>query len=142
MRGLRFDASASVGLVIGIRGIVGALVFFGLVEHQLFQRIFVKRRLGNDVALGSPVAQVELLAPLAAKWKFRLNFGIGRFAADGALMFHRPNLRVFIIYCNTRKAAPVAIRCTGICGGITATLPADKGFSARRTISVTRPTKS
>jgi hypothetical protein len=50
--------------------------------------IFIEDGFRDNVFFGSPGAEIEEAAPLAAKGKIRIPLGVGRFLADGANMFH------------------------------------------------------
>src|SRR6267378_7920049 len=49
---------------------------------------FIENRIGDDVFLAGPIAQVVLPAALAAKRKIRMNRGVGLNFADGTFVFH------------------------------------------------------
>jgi hypothetical protein len=54
----------------------------------LFSLVLIHHRLRNPVLLARPRPQIEQSAPLAAKRKIRILFGIRRRLADGTSVFH------------------------------------------------------
>jgi hypothetical protein len=67
-------------------------MFLGGFSARLVEHLFVKRGAGDYVFLGSPIAQIEKTAALAAKREVSVASGIGRFLADRAVVFHQRNL--------------------------------------------------
>jgi hypothetical protein len=62
-----------------------------LLVEEFFEHFFVKGRAGNFVFLGGPIAQIEQAAALAAKREVGVALGVGRFLADGTVVFHQRN---------------------------------------------------
>lgn len=72
-----------------MRGGAGAAASgLGFIGVGFFVQVFVNHRLGDDVPLGGPVAEVEQAAALATERKVRVRPRIRRLLADGAAMFH------------------------------------------------------
>jgi hypothetical protein len=71
------------------------VITFSLVSFRSFVPFLVEKRLGDDVSLGGPVPEVQQAAALAAKREIRMNLGIHRLAANGAVMFHGGNDAAF-----------------------------------------------
>src|SRR5580692_6672378 len=91
--------------VIGLAEPLKILVFFrrfSLVRTLLgFPLAHVKYRLGHDIPLGGPVAEIAVAAAFTAKRKVPVNFRIGRRLANRTSMFHRKRL-------STARDSPLA----------------------------------
>src|ERR1700747_2185883 len=49
---------------------------------------FVEDRIGNDVLFAGPVSEVKIAAACATEGEVSIRLGVGRFLADGAVVFH------------------------------------------------------
>src|SRR5260370_2826146 len=73
----------------GLRAAGGAAASgFGLIRIRFFGRRFVNDRLGNDVAFGGPVAEIQKAAALAAKREVGMLGGVRGGFADWAMVRH------------------------------------------------------
>ena len=92
------SATASRGFLRGVSDAAAALGFslIGIFEIEddrlalVFDHLFfVEDRLGDDVLLAGPIAEVPLPAALAAKREILVHLGIRLSLADGASVLHR-----------------------------------------------------
>src|SRR5579872_79308 len=67
------------------------VIAFSLAGFRGFFSFLVEERFGNHVFFRSPVSQVHQPAALAAKREIRIDRGIHRLAANGAMVLHRMN---------------------------------------------------
>src|SRR5580698_1737652 len=99
-----FFCGAAVPPGISVDGVIGLaeplkILVFVFVDSFLLAGLFsrvefahVKHRLGHDVFLRGPVAKIAIAAPLTAKRKIFVRYGISRRFTNGAAMFHRKRL--------------------------------------------------
>jgi hypothetical protein len=80
-------AQATANLVFGFATAVGQIQNDGFAI-AFFAVIFIEDRLRYDILFAGPISQVTLAASFAAKWKIRMNRGIGGGFTYRAFVFH------------------------------------------------------
>src|SRR5579862_4733670 len=85
-RGLGGAGSVVGAMFIGVAGLIVLGSVF--VCEKLFECVVIEDRLGDDIALGCPVAKVLQAAAFTAEREVGVGGGIDGLAADGAVVLH------------------------------------------------------
>src|SRR6266566_8529353 len=78
-----------------------AVITFSLVGFRSFFSFLVEERFGDHIFFRSPVPQVQQPAALAAKREIGMDRGIHRFAANRAMVLHRPKTLLSTRFAST-----------------------------------------